>query len=378
MYKPSKSIKCFGLTLSPVALVLLLASCGGLLQVFSCITGLSPRLILSTANRTYGTQFAVAEWSSPTIGSYWNAGTRSFLWGTKGKARAAQTIHAGLFGISGFRYLEEEPKRKTSPAAKLQNTVGSDIYFVGAPENSLTVLNSETAAQLGVIPVGTDPRWIEVSPDQSKAYISNFGSDSITVIDTATRSADQTIDLAAGSSPMGLAPSPDGTRVYVVNSNMNSLSVVDVDEGVVVATFDAGDGATHVAVSPDGQLAYVTNQNAGTVSVFDTLSMDLVTTISGIPGATSVTFESHGLKAYVTGSSSGSGKLYVISTTDHTVGGTVSVGSDPVSVRLSPYGNFLFVANRDSGSISIVDVRTETVLETVPVGQSPVDVAAVL
>jgi YVTN family beta-propeller protein len=274
------------------------------------------------------------------VGSYGNSGSFAFPWGPSGTSRAAQTINAPLSRFPGFRFLGEEPKRKNSPAAKFQNTVGSDIYFVGAPENSLTVLDSETATQLAVIPVGTDPRWIEVSPDQSKAYISNFGSDSITVIDTATRSADQTIDLAAGSSPMGIAPSPDGHRVYVVNSNMNSLSVVDVDTGVVVATSDAGDGATHVAVSPDGQLAYVTNQNAGTVSVFDTLSMDLVTTISGIPGATSVTFESHGLKAYVTGSSSGSGKLYVISTTDHTVGGTVSVGSDPVSVRLSPYGTY--------------------------------------
>lgn len=372
MRKPSKSIKFLGLTIGPVALVMLMSSCGLILYHLGCSYYLSTNWILGRANRSYPIQFAVAEWASSTIGSFWNEDSFAFPWGPFGTSYAAQAVHYRITLFDYSHALNEEPQ------AQRQGTLGSDIYFVGSPDNSVTVLNSETAAQLAVIPVGTDPRWVDVSPDQMNAYISNFGSDSISVINTSTRSLDRTIDLADGSGPIGIAPGPDGQRVYVVNTALNSLSAVDLGAGVVIATSAAGAGATHVAVSPDGQLAYVTNQSAGTVSVFDTLSMELVTTIEGIPGATSVAFELRGRKAYVTGGGSGAGKLYIISTADHTVSGTVPVGSDPVSVRLSPYGNFLFVANQGSGSITIIDVRAETVRETVPVGQSPVDVAAVL
>ncbi len=381
MRKPTKPIRILGLTIAPVGLVMLTTSCLMLLQYVGCPTNLNIRWFQERGNRSWPIQIAVAEAQSFTIASFFNElGGAAFPWGPLGsETRSADLVQprALLFSV-GFRFLKEDGQKQSTAMPTSQNEPGAQIYFVGVPANSVTVLNSETAAQMGLIAVGMDPRWIKVSPDHAKAYVSNRGSDSISVIDTATMAVEQTIDLAAGSGPFGVAPGPDGQRVYVVNSQTNSLSAVDLLSGDIIATSDAGDGALHVAISPDGQLAYVTNQNAGTVSVFDTLSMELVTTISGVPGATAVTFEDRGRKAFVTGGSSGTGRLYVVSTSDHSISGTVRVGSDPVSVRLSPYGNFLFVANRGSGSISIIDVRTETVRQTVPVGQSPVDVSAVL
>lgn len=361
------------------SLLLLLATGFLAAQFRSCIhIGLRPVSLFERAERTYPTQFAVAELSSLTIASFWNErGGSAFPWGPRGSGtRAAQadsSLSLRIFGIS------PPLKEEQGAQPRNQSAVGSPIYFVGAPANSVTVLNSETAAQMALIQVGTDPRWIEMARDHGKAYVSNQGSDSVTVIDTASMAAERTLQLPEGSAPFGVAPGPDGDRLYVVNTGLDSLSAVDLVSGQVAATATAGSGALHVAVSPDGQLAYVTNQTEGSVSVFDTLSMDLVTTIEGLTGATSVTFGSQGRKAYVTtGSGSSAGRLHVIRTSDHSTVGSVPVGADPVSVRLSPYGNFLFVANRGSGSITMIDVESETVTQTVPVGAAPMDVAAVL
>ena len=47
------------------------------------------------------------------------------------------------------------------------------------------------------------------------AYISNFTSNTVSVIDTASNTVTATV--AVGTDPYGVAVSPDGARVYVTN-----------------------------------------------------------------------------------------------------------------------------------------------------------------
>ena len=383
---PDQPISFLGLIIGAVALVLLSSSCDdskikGEFDFFSLVD-ISDGSPYGRTGRPLAYLVPNAGPQSPTIGTSYVQGSLATAWGPAREGgvlpRAAATNHLFTIGFGGGSVtLKEEDQRESSQTVRKQGAPGSDVYFVGVPENSITVLDSESGDPVATIPVGEDPRWIQLSPEQFTAWVTNFGSDSISMIDTDTRSVLRTINLAPGSGPLGIAPGPWNEWLYVVNSTSDSLSRIWIPNESVMMTVDAGAGATHVAVSPDGELAYVTNQTDGTVSVIDTLSMELVTTIEGIPGAASVTFGDRGSKAYVTGCTD-SGELYFIQTSDHTVTGSIPVGSDPVSVRLSPYGVSLFVANRGSGTVTIVDVRTETVRETVQVGNEPVDVAAVL
>jgi YVTN family beta-propeller protein len=56
------------------------------------------------------------------------------------------------------------------------------------------------------------------------AYITNDGSNSVSVIATARNRVTATI--AVGSEPFGVAVSPDGCKVYVANGASNNVSVV--------------------------------------------------------------------------------------------------------------------------------------------------------
>ena len=55
-----------------------------------------------------------------------------------------------------------------------------------------------------------------------------------------------------------MAVSPDGTRAYVTNGPSGSVSVINTATNHVTATIDVGRAPEEVAVSPDGTRAYVT------------------------------------------------------------------------------------------------------------------------
>jgi outer membrane autotransporter protein len=106
--------------------------------------------------------------------------------------------------------------------------------------------------------------------------VANEGSNTVSVIDTATHAVVNTI--AVGSLPVGVAVTPDGLHAYV--TNVNTVSVIDTATHAVVNTIAGESNPLGVAVTPDGLHAYVANQDNNTVSVIDTATHAVVNTIA--------------------------------------------------------------------------------------------------
>jgi YVTN family beta-propeller protein/autotransporter-associated beta strand protein len=85
--------------------------------------------------------------------------------------------------------------------------------------------------------------------------------------------------VGVGTLPTSVAVSPDGTRAYVTNENSNSVSVINTATNTLVATVGGFNGPRGVVFSPDGTRAYVTNTNNGNVSVIDTATNTVLGTI---------------------------------------------------------------------------------------------------
>jgi YVTN family beta-propeller protein len=77
---------------------------------------------------------------------------------------------------------------------------------------------------------------------------------SLTVIDTITNDAN---DIDTGDLPRGLQLSPDGKRAYMTNFGDRTLSVVDTITNAVATIVDVPGHPEAVAVSPDGERIYV-------------------------------------------------------------------------------------------------------------------------
>jgi YVTN family beta-propeller protein len=79
---------------------------------------------------------------------------------------------------------------------------------------------------------------LAVSPDGSKVYVTNIGSNTVSVINTATNTVMGTV--AVGNSPHGVSVSPDGSKVYAANFDSATVSVINTATNTVTTTVAVG------------------------------------------------------------------------------------------------------------------------------------------
>ena len=219
------------------------------------------------------------------------------------------------------------------------------------------------------IPVGTSPVAVAVTPDGRHGYVTNYNSNDVSVIDTASNTVTATIPV--GDHPQAAAVTPDGHHAYVTNSVSNNVSVIDTATNTVTATIPVGPNPGEVAVAPDGRHVYIPNYGSDSVSVIDTASNTVTPTIPVGTGPWEVAVTPDGRHAYVT--NYGSNSVSVIDTASNTVTATIPVGlgAAPEGVAVAPDGRHAYVANNNSNSVSVIDTGSNTVTATIPVGTNP-------
>ena len=91
------------------------------------------------------------------------------------------------------------------------------------------------------------------------AYISNGGSNTVTVLDVVNMRQDRVIRV--GAAPSGLAVNPRRNEVYVVNSGSNTVTVINAESNTVAATMRVQRRPYFIDVDAQGERAYVANSN---------------------------------------------------------------------------------------------------------------------
>ncbi|EHB58296.1 40-residue YVTN family beta-propeller repeat protein [Mycolicibacterium rhodesiae JS60] len=241
------------------------------------------------------------------------------------------------------------------------------VYVVHLHSNTVSVVDPATIDGVpATIDVGSSPSGVAVSPVGARAYVTNSGDDTVSVIDTATNTVTTTIDV--GDTPLGVAVSPDGTRAYVTSLWDNTVTVIDTATNTVTTTIDVGKAPREIAVSPDGTRAYVTNRDDSTVSVIDTATNTVTTTIDvgSEPGL--VVVSPDGTRAYVT-ISSYDADVVVIDTATNTVTATIEMGNgrSASGLAVSPDGARAYAVNTSllEPTLSVIDTATNTVITTI-------------
>jgi YVTN family beta-propeller protein len=107
------------------------------------------------------------------------------------------------------------------------------------------------------------PFGVAVSPDGSKVFVADIGTDQVSVIDTGSRRVTN-VDLPAGGGAYQVAVAPDGQTVYVSQPCAHDVVPVSVSgtpsAGTpITVTFpdDAGGSPQGLAITPDGRHLYV-------------------------------------------------------------------------------------------------------------------------
>lgn len=183
-------------------------------------------------------------------------------------------------------------------------------YVTNGGSNTVTVLDLVYLRQDRTLQVGQDPSGIAANPRHNEVYAVNTQpgnpSGSVSVIDAATNQVVATIPVHR--LPYFIAVSPDGRRAYVPNSGSNSVSVLDLDHHREIATVPTGDQPGVARISPDGRTLAVTNRGSNSVSLYaiaqsnspsGTPELKLRATFSGCSGATDAAILPDSSKVFV-------------------------------------------------------------------------------
>jgi YVTN family beta-propeller protein len=163
------------------------------------------------------------------------------------------------------------------------------VYVCNEGEHEILVLNETTLALEAQIPVGQHPHTCVLGAGNFNLYVSNWGSRSVSIVDT--RKGRRLQDIPVGLRPNDMALGRDG-RLFVACSGDNTVHVIDTKvvekltseatptrrpseaalEIISTSLYpDSPEGSTPdaVAVSPDGKTLFVANSDNNNVAVID-------------------------------------------------------------------------------------------------------------
>lgn len=264
---------------------------------------------------------------------------------------------SGLIHV--FKYADGRATAETSvkPSAETTNNflaaitvhpTSGKLYVCNEGNHEVWVLNPDTLALETAIHVGQFPHSCALGADQRHLYVSNWGSRSVSIIDTEKNS--RVRDLTVGLRPNDMTVAPDG-RLFVACAGDNTVHVIQTKavekaaeaasparrlwEGtreVISSSLypQSPEGSTPdgVAVSPDGRTLFIANADNNNVMVVD------------ISGALSEEAKRFNEKISF-------------------VNGFIPVGWYPTAVAVSPDNQTLFVAN-GKGFASRANVPVKT------------------
>jgi DNA-binding beta-propeller fold protein YncE len=151
------------------------------------------------------------------------------------------------------------------------------LLVANKSDASVSLFELPQGALRDTLPTGEGPHEVAVSPDGSRALITNYGTrtrpgDSLTLIDIANAAVITTIPLPSGARPHGIEWVAD-EQALVTAEGLKQVLVVDTKERRVLQQVAVDQDVVHMlTVDADSGKAFTANIGSGTSSV---VSIDL-------------------------------------------------------------------------------------------------------
>lgn len=231
---------------------------------------------------------------------------------------------------------------------------------------------SDPGTLIAQIPVGEQPAFVVSDAAGERAFVTNAGDNTLSVIDLVTLQPVATVPT--GEYPHGLALSPDERVLFVANLQENALSVIDTESLTEVDRISVGHAPTQITFTPNGSEAYVAMRDANAVAVVDVEARRVVDVVQ--VGTAPAQLEATADGKYVVVANEGNEltpevRVSVIDTDRHQVMRTFEVGQGPHGIAVDDTGRFVFVTSRHASTLSVLDLEHEEVVDTYATGRDP-------
>lgn len=196
------------------------------------------------------------------------------------------------------------------------------------------------------------PHCAKFGPD-GLLYVSAELSNAIFALDPASGKLVAEIPTGAAESHMFVL-SPDGKRAYTSNVGAGSVSVLDLQKRSLITVIPIAKKVQRISISTDGRFVFTHDQDAPRIAVIDTVSNKLARWIDLPAAVYSSTATSDGKLLLA---NAPSGKLFAIDLSSEKVVGIYPIPEATGEIAVDAAGNYGYISIPQKGTIEVFNIR---------------------
>jgi YVTN family beta-propeller protein len=250
------------------------------------------------------------------------------------------------------------------------------LLVLNKEDATFVIVNPDSGAVLGKVPVGQGPHELVASSDGKYAFASNYGTGpapghTISMIDIAAQKELRRIDVAPLSRPHGLAFA-NGKLYFSAEAN-KKIARYDPATDKIDWQFETGQNATHMVLpTKDAKTFFTSNIASDSVSAIQQVADGSWTQvlISVGKGPEGIDLSPNGREVW--SAHSRDGGVSIIDVATKKVTATIPLGTKRSNrIKLTPDGKFALVSDLEAGDLVVVDAPARKEVKRIPLGRSP-------
>jgi len=245
------------------------------------------------------------------------------------------------------------------------------LAVVSVGSNSVTLIDTATNKVKGVVYVGRSPHEAFFTANGRELWVTVRGENYVSVIDPQTMKETRRVELANG--PGMTMFGPDGKYAFVCSSFTPELTVIDVASHKVIKRIpQVSPFSPDIGVSPENDEIWITLKDVGKVQIYSAKPpFDQKAVLDTGPITNHVNFANNrnGKFAYVTIGGTNEVKVFRRGKTPELVA-TIPTGELPHGIWPSGDGSRVYVALENGEHCAAIDTVTNKVIANIPIGQT--------
>ena len=302
---------------------------------------------------------------STTYAPYWIGSSGDHNYAVCGRDRFSIVDFASE-SVRGYLDGSAQLAGAVSPAA--YHAVGSDPRLCECAHffdfSNVDAPQARGSTVTGEVPEADGPRRVAITPDGSKAVVSNVVSGNVSIVNLDTYTVEAILET--GGRSQDIAITSDSRWAVVCGMLDNSVSIIDLTTNSVAAQVPVGEWPAVVDITPDDAQAWVGNLLSNTVSVValnGAASYEL-TEIYGI-GTIGLIWASYGVSSglkispdgeWCLVAASGSNQVAVLRTSSLSVATHIMTSGFPIQIDYTDNSERAMVTNAQANSALMINL----------------------
>lgn len=246
------------------------------------------------------------------------------------------------------------------------------LAVISPGSNSVTLVDTATNKVKGIIYIGRSPHEGFFTADGKELWVVVRGEDYISVIDPVQMRETRRVKTANG--PGMVVFSPDGKFAFVCHSFTAELDVIDTRTYEVVKRIPVvSPFSPNLAITADGAEIWMTHKDVGKTTVIDARRMEVTHVLETGAVTNHVNFAqtSQGRLTYITIGGENVVKVYKHRNGAPELIATIPTGALPHGIWPSDNGSRIYVALENGDAVDVIDTTLQKVIAQIKTGKMP-------